>query len=137
MKQITQNNTKTGKIGEDLACLFLMKRGFKILERNYWKKYGEIDIICKRDGRIHFVEVKCVSWETRYGIVSRETSNNGTIRPEEHVTREKLHKLSRVVQVYLNEKHVSHETPFQIDVVAIVLNLKDKRAQIKIIENVL
>lgn len=134
---MTKNTSKIGKIGEDLACLFLMKRGFRVLERNFWKKYGELDIVCKKNGKLHFVEVKCVSWETRYGSVSRETSQNGTIRPEEHVTREKLHKLSRVIKVYLTEKRVSHETLFQVDVVAIVLNLKDKHAEIKVIENVL
>ena len=58
-----QNGLKTAKrrlgdIGENLACVFLEKRGFEILERNYLRKWGEIDIVTKKDGVIRFIEVK-------------------------------------------------------------------------------
>ena len=46
MKNITEKR-KTGNLGEDLACRFLMKHGFNIIERNYLKKCGEIDIIAQ------------------------------------------------------------------------------------------
>ncbi|QQR82278.1 YraN family protein [Candidatus Campbellbacteria bacterium] len=122
-----------GKIGEELACLFLVKRGFKIVERHYLKKCGEIDIIANKDKVLRFVEVKCVSRETGNSVVSRETQK----RPEENVTREKLERLSRTIQTYLAEKRISRETRYQVDVVAIRLNLKDKTARTLFIENVL
>src|SRR3989344_5717759 len=52
---------KSGDIGENIACNFLKRRGFEILERNYSKKWGEIDIVTKRAGLIHFIEVKSVT----------------------------------------------------------------------------
>lgn len=135
-----KNHIEIGKIGEDLAVRFLMKHGFKVIERNYWKKWGELDIVAQKKKRIHFVEVKCVSCETKEFKVSRETFNQGLtsmIRPEEHVTREKLSRLSRAIQTYLIERKVSQETPYQLDVVTVRLNLKDKTAKIGFIQNVL
>jgi len=46
------DNRKTGNLGEDLACRYLKIKGFEIIERNYWKKYGEIDIVAKNIGKI-------------------------------------------------------------------------------------
>lgn len=135
-----QKHLKIGRIGEDLACMFLMKQGFRIIGRNYLRKWGELDIVAQMGAKIHFVEVKCVSWETQTGSVSRETHYRGLtsiVRPEEHVTREKLRRLSRAIQTYLIDKKVPRETPFQLDVVTVKLNLKDKTARIGKIENVL
>jgi len=52
---------RIGQIGEDCAVKYLENRGYKILERNYRKKYGEIDIIALKDSILHFVEVKSKS----------------------------------------------------------------------------
>lgn len=134
MKQLTHKTSEIGKIGEDLACRFLMKQGFRIIERNYLRKWGELDVVAQAGLRIHFVEVKCVSWETGTDTVSRETNQ---IRPEDHVTREKLKRLSRAIQTYLADRKVPRETPFQLDVVTVKLNLKDKTARLGKIENVL
>ncbi|GMU74044.1 MAG: hypothetical protein AMXMBFR44_2430 [Candidatus Campbellbacteria bacterium] len=134
MKQLGTKTSKIGRIGEDLAVRFLMKQGFSIIERNYLRKWGELDVVACKESVVHFVEVKCVSWETETSNVSRETNQ---IRPEEHVTREKLKRLSRVIQTYLVDKDVPRETKFQLDVVTVKLNLKDKTARIGVIENVL
>jgi len=72
---------KIGNLGEDIACRFLVKHGYSVLERNYWKKWGEIDIIAKKSKRLYFIEVKSVSCEN-IADVSRETD---TYRPEENV----------------------------------------------------
>ncbi len=47
-----------GNIAEDLACIFLDENGFTILERNFYSRFGEIDIIALKDDVLHFVEVK-------------------------------------------------------------------------------
>ncbi len=49
---------RRGKFFEDLACEYLKKKKFKILERNYRCPFGEIDIIAQRRGVLSFVEVK-------------------------------------------------------------------------------
>ncbi|ELI0034280.1 YraN family protein, partial [Campylobacter coli] len=47
----------SGILGEDKACDFLKKQKFEILKRNFRSKFGEIDIIAKKDGILHFIEV--------------------------------------------------------------------------------
>ena len=47
-----------GKLGEDLACAELQRRGYAILERRYRTRHGEIDIIAREAGEVVFIEVK-------------------------------------------------------------------------------
>ena len=53
-------HNEIGNIGENLTRAFLMKHGFDVLETNYRGKYGEIDIVAKKDSKIRFVEVKTI-----------------------------------------------------------------------------
>lgn len=52
------NNRKLGEIGEDTAEKYLISQGFRILQRNYRCREGEIDILAERDGILKAVEVK-------------------------------------------------------------------------------
>lgn len=55
-----KNNSKVGKIGEDIFVKHLVKHKYSILDRNFRKNWGEIDVVAKKDGIIHFFEVKSV-----------------------------------------------------------------------------
>jgi putative endonuclease len=71
----TKINTKTiGQLCENIACDFLIEKGYKILHRNFYaKKFGEIDIIAFKDDIYHFVEVKSGnSFEAIYNITPRK-----------------------------------------------------------------
>lgn len=127
--------SKIGILGENIAETFLVKQGFKILERNYLKKWGEIDIVAKKRKTIRFVEVKAVSCEMIVDFVSRETKLD-EFRPEENVHRYKLQRLNRAIQSYLSERHVSPETLYQIDVVAVWVDINTKQARVEFLENV-
>ena len=122
----SKHKKKIGALGENMACKFLMKQGFKVLDRNYSKKWGEIDIVAEKDKIFRFIEVKTV--------VSRETNK---YRPEENVHYQKLKRLSRVIQTYFLDKKVSHETEWQIDVVAVFLDLENKKARYRFTENII
>ena len=63
-KVFTSETQKKGEIGENIAVKFLMKHNFSIIERNYTKKWGEIDIIAEKSNKLYFIEVKSVSRET-------------------------------------------------------------------------
>ena len=94
-----------GNRAEDLAASFLKKKGYKILERQYKSKHGEIDLIAREGDEIVFVEVK-----------ARQTSEFGY--PEESVTRSKLSKIAAVGDEYLKDQKLERAL-YRIDVVAI------------------
>jgi putative endonuclease len=118
---------ETGKTGENMAEMFLVKRGYVIIERNYWKKFGEIDIICKKDDKIYFVEVKTVSRNN----VSRETRDE--YRPEDNLHPQKIKRMGRAIDVYIEERGV--QADWDILGVMIVLNKMDKTAKITLLED--
>lgn len=47
-----------GNLAEDKACGFLYENGFSVIERNFYSRFGEIDIIALKDEVLHFIEVK-------------------------------------------------------------------------------
>lgn len=96
---------KLGKIGEEIASGFLQKKGYKILEKNYKRPWGEIDIIAKKGKDIAFFEVK--------------TLKSGDFLPEESIRFQKRKNLIRAAKLYLLEKNYSPEQSWQIDVIAI------------------
>ena len=113
------NNIEKGKKGEDIAAACLQKEGYRIVERNYRCRYGEIDIIAMDVGDIVFIEVK-----------SRKSDNFGS--PEEAVGTTKQKKISRVALNYLREKGLAdHNARF--DIVAIRFMPQGNR--VKLIRN--
>lgn len=125
------SHTEVGKIGEETACQFLMKQGFAIKGRNYWKKWGEIDIVAQRKGILHFVEVKTVSRENIRNV-SRETLDG--YRPEDNVHPQKLKRMSRVIQTYLLEK--DYEGKWEFSVIAVFLDLVNREARCRHVEDI-
>lgn len=114
-----------GALGEGIACRFLESKGFSVKSRNYRQKWGEIDIIAEKDGGMRFVEVKTI----------RHVS--GTIEmPEENVHREKLKRLFRTIESYLEEEGRKDEE-WQLDVIAVFLDVTKKEANVRFTENVL
>ncbi|MCH7597748.1 YraN family protein [Patescibacteria group bacterium] len=129
-KQETEKQ-RIGRIGENVACKFLMKHGFSIVECNYWRKWGEIDIIAQKAKKFHFVEVKTVSRENLTDV-TREIDG---YRPEENVHPAKLKRLGRTIQTYLLEKNLEDEE-WQFDVLAVFLDIKNKEAKVRFTEDV-
>jgi len=132
MAELTEKR-KLGNLGEDLACRSLINRGFEIADRNYLKKWGEIDIVAINKGIIHFIEVKSVSCEN-IGQVSGENSG---YRPEDNVHPWKLQRLSRAMQTYLLERRVSGETEWQVDIMTVHIDKKNLTSKISFIENII
>ena len=128
-----EDNKKIGNWGEEIAANFLKRKGWSILGRNYLKKWGEIDIIAKKESIIHFVEVKTVSYETREEL--DRTVARGTYRPEERVDGFKLKKLSRAINSWLLEYKA--EEDWQIDVVSVRIVPREKYATAKLLDNVI
>lgn len=131
MKNFTSNSQKIGELGEDIACKFLMKQGFSVLERNYTKKWGEIDIIAEKDDKRYFIEVKSKSVSS-LDFVSYETTG----RPEENMHPWKMKRLRRVVETYLISKRLG-AVDWQFDLLIVYLDLEERKARVKKVENVI
>lgn len=130
-KVFTSETQKIGEIGENIAVKFLMKHGFSILERNYTKKWGEIDIVTEKNEKLYFIEVKSVSRETN--IVQRDLDQYS---PEDNMHPWKLKRISRTIQTYLLSKNLE-EKEWQLDLLVIFLNLKNKNAKIKVVSDII
>ncbi len=101
------NNREFGAKGEDLACEYLKKNGYEILERNkHFSKLCEVDIIAKYKNKIIFIEVK-----------TRKTNAYGT--PLEAITKNKYKNIKTGVLSYLAENKISD---YQIDVIGITIH---------------
>jgi putative endonuclease len=127
------NNKQIGAWGEQIAVNYLKNKGFQVLDRNYLKKWGEIDIVARRTGSVHFIEVKTVSYETKQYL--NEIVSRGTWRPEENVHPEKLKKLSRAIESWLSEKDYKGE--WQIDVLSVRIVPREKYAKVLYLENII
>lgn len=110
---------KTGGAGEDAACVYLEKQGYKITGRNYHSRYGEIDIIALKDGETVFCEVK-----TRSRIRG--------VKPCEYVNEIKQKKIIKTALTYLGEN--ADNTLMRFDVIDILY--ENGTAMIKHYKNV-
>lgn len=115
---------KFGDVGEKIAEKYLLEKGYAIIDRNYQKKYGEIDIVAKKNGLLVFVEVK-----------ARDMKHVHNFLPEQSVNKSKIQKLKKICQVYLLEKHYGPHQRWQIDIIAISIDFDTKKARVKHIEN--
>ncbi len=81
-----------GNIAEEHGCEYLRLQGYRIIDRNIYNRFGEIDIIAIKDNVIHFVEVKSAQ-------TYEQAVNN--------ITSSKLQKLNRTIQTYLQQKRLN------------------------------
>ena len=121
-----QTRQSIGVLGEDITVKFLKSKGFTILQRNYLKPYGEIDIVCLKGEIVHFVEVKTVSQKT-----SKRTKD--LARPEDNIHNKKLVRLSRVIEVYIEEHGVVLD--WQFDVVTVIIDNLKKTATVRLLSD--
>lgn len=109
-------------IGEDLACEFIKKKGYKIIERNFRKGYGEIDIVTVQGRILILVEVK-----TRTSIAY------GT--PIESIGYFKLNTLIKTAEFY-SYLHPELPTALRIDAISVMLDANREVSYIEHIENI-
>ena len=91
-----------GNIAEDRACEFLLESGFNIVERNFYSRFGEIDIIAVKNSVLHFVEVKSgVDYELAI----------------QNITKSKISKLLKTGDVYMKKSAYSGD--FEYDAIIV------------------
>lgn len=102
-----KDNKKVGALGEKIADQYLRDKGYRIEERNFTTRSGEIDIVCWDGKTLVFVEVKAKNGHD-FG------------EPEEMVNKNKLNRVKRMGEEYLLKNNL--DCLCRIDVVGIVLD---------------
>lgn len=115
-------NLRLGFLGEKIASDYLQKQGYRIIGKNFHKRWGEIDLIAIEGETLVFVEVK-LRTSPLFG------------KPEEAITPWKLRSLTRSAEFY---KSLHPELPdlMRIDLVGIGLNEKSEAERIVLIKNI-
>ena len=101
---------KIGNKGEDMACDFLIKNGFRIIGRNISNKLGEIDIVARNNKILHFIEVKTGSASDK-------------INPSENLNYHKIRKFLRAVEIYISNNKISEQQRWQMDAIVVVFSV--------------
>lgn len=130
-------NLRIGQLGENIACVYLQKWGYRVIERNYKKKWGEIDVVATKGEMLYFVEVKSVSRE----IVSKSTLPQAP-RNDEYDASDNMHpwkrkRLSRVIQTYLLDRFKDDDEPdWQLDLLCVYIDERKRQARVERYEDV-
>jgi putative endonuclease len=123
MRFMPAKHLSIGQLGEDIACHYLQKRGYRVLVRNYTNtsgiRLGEIDIIARYKGQIVFVEVK-----------TRIKKGVDALPPEANINRDKLRKLDKIAQVYLRETKQLAQS-YSFDAVSVLIDELTNIATVK------
>lgn len=122
---MTTKHTQFGQYGEDLGIKYLQNKGYLVIDRNFNRKCGELDIIAKKDNKIIFIEVK-----TRDANKNFEQGAG-----EESINYYKQRRLLKTAELYLLEKKLPDNLFWQFDVLSIVIDKQAKIAKIKHIED--
>ena len=109
------------KLGEEKACEYLKKHGFKIIERNFRKGYGEIDIVATHENTLVFIEVK-----------TRTSNSFGS--PLESITYWKLKSLIKTAQYY-KMTHSNLPDSLRIDAISVAL-FENQTEKIEHVKNI-
>lgn len=153
---------KVGMAGENIACKYLEQKNYRIIERNFRRKWGEIDIICLK------VNDKSSLWNrisSNIFNVLRKTNNklqlntndfnvpqgtelnklvfvevktlkNGSgLNPEDNLTESKKKKLIRTCELYISDNPIYTEIEWQIDAILIKIDHNLKKASVRHIES--
>ncbi len=142
-KIFTSDKQKIGELGEKIAEKFLVKQGFSILDRNYTKKWGEIDIVAKKGKMLYFIEVKSVSHlPTKARLPDGQASApagpaDDDYRAEDNMHPWKLKRLSRTIQTYLLDKNVDEDMEWQVDLLVVYLDLPSETGEVKVVSDII
>ncbi|MCX6716690.1 MAG: YraN family protein [Candidatus Taylorbacteria bacterium] len=136
MKNINEISKKeVGFLGENVTCAFLERRGYDIVARNYSKKCGELDIVAKKEGALHFVEVKSVSC-SKLPENSEKSVMYASFTPEENVNAKKISRIRKTVQLFMNDSNLSlEESDWFFHVAAVYLKFPERVGRVFFMEH--
>ncbi len=119
---------RIGNSGENAVADYLASIGHLILNRNYLRPWGELDIVSRYGNCIHFIEVK---------TVTRVTGKSENYEALENIHMWKRKRLSRIIQTYLLDKNIREEIEWQVDAYSVILDGQGKVITIECLEDII
>ena len=125
MALFEMDRKKLGSLGEKVAAEYLHRHGFIILDRNFTRKMGEIDLIVRKNKVLHFVEVKTIACEEFPG--GQRTLDE--YDPSVNLHETKVRKVARMAEWYMAEHDLDNE--WQVDGVLVWVRRRDGKAYVR------
>ena len=122
MRREPMDKRALGSWGEDRAARFLRRKGYRIVERNFSTRLGEIDIIAEKGGIVAFVEVKL-----------RKNADYGEAK--EFVTYSKQRKVISTAMLWLARENTELQPRFDVIEIYAPDGVESKRVLINHIED--
>jgi len=119
-----ETRTEFGYFAQDLAVQWLRERNYEILDQNFRRPWGEVDVICQKDDVIVFIEVKANK---------REYPG---FEPELRVNHDKIERIIRTARTYLAYKKLPDKQEWRIDVLSVTLVKEREIAKIRHYKNI-
>jgi putative endonuclease len=120
----SKTTKEVGNLGENIACEYLKRHGFKIVDRNIARKTGELDVVAEKENTLHFVEVKTV--------LADEFPNTKDTRdeydPSLNLHEAKVRKVARTGEWYVLDKKWNGD--WQVDGCLVWLRRRDCMARV-------
>lgn len=120
-----------GNLGEKIACEYVKRHGMKVLERNVTRKTGEIDIVARKDGTLHFIEVKTI-------VCTNLPTVKDTIDdydPSANLHQAKINRVVRTSEWYV--ANTEWEGEWQVDAALVWIRKGDGMAKVTYIDQIL
>ncbi|MGB9726677.1 MAG: YraN family protein [Minisyncoccia bacterium] len=117
-----------GKKGENIGAKYLKEKGYLIKERNFRRKWGEIDIVAydRKTKEIVFLEVKTISLKKNISPL---------VLPEEGLTEKKRKRLKKAILSYLSQDNLDNK-PWRFDFIAIEIDKFTAKTNIRHYKNI-
>lgn len=116
------NRKQKGAAAEELAAAALIEKGFRILDRNWRCRFGELDIVAESGDMLVVIEVRSRSGTTSFGT------------PSESVNARKMIQVRNTAQHYIHQKRY-YERPIRFDVISVMLGSDLTATSMEHIEN--
>lgn len=110
-------SSELGKRGENFACEYLERKGYKIIERNFREFWGELDIVAlQKDKTLVFIEVKTMSDLGARGL-----------RPEDQMSVGKISRFKKVAMLYAgaHQNLIRDDKGWRLDVIGLTKKGED------------
>jgi len=114
-----------GQLGEKIAKNYLIRKGYEVIDQNYRKTWGEIDLIAKKGKLWVFVEVK---------TMLRSDGSEENLTPEDQMTKAKIKKLNRTILGYINHHRI--ENDWQLDLITVEIDKEKNKYRLRHLKQV-